>query len=505
MGLVTKIAWRNIQRHRGKSLVIGIILFMGALIMTLGNGVISGMERGLRENIMNRFTGQVVIISKNQEEDNVIFTPMAKDIEVIGDYGKIKKILEGCDYVARFMPAAKGLTLILNENGDVAYSLVLGVKFEDYQKMFLNNVQLVEGRFLKNDDRGLLVSSGNRTRIYDEQGFWMVPRGAGVNEKNLTPGARKHRKDLDVRDSVVLMGGSMENTSRDLKMDVKGIIKYEYLDEFWKNFSIMDIESFRETYQYVTASDAQVEIPVEKKKILETENLDNLFGDTVVEKTPTSDKKYDITGLIGRKVVQKKLDVDTGSYNLVFIKLKNAGRIDRALVDLNAKLKAAGAEGRAVSWKSAVGQIADTAMLMRGVATGFVMLIFFVAIIIIMNTLSMAALERVSEIGMMRAVGSQKSFIAKMFFVETAMIAFVFGGAGIVAGTAVVYLLDLLKITTDNHVLVLLFGGTVFRPILGFSDILVGIIELGVVTVIATLYPLKVARGITPLDAIMRD
>jgi ABC-type lipoprotein release transport system permease subunit len=505
MGLIAKIAWRNIQRHRGKSLVIGIILFMGALIMTLGNGVISGMERGLRENIMNRFTGQVVIISKNQVEDNVIFTPMGKDIDVIPDYGTIKKVLEGCGYIARFMPAAKGLTLVLNENGDVGYSLVLGVKFEDYQKMFMNNVKLVEGSFLKNDERGLLVSTGNRLRLFNEQGFWLVPKGRGVNVKNLPPEARKARDTLDVRDSVVVMGGSMENTSRDLKLDVTGIVEYEYLDDYWKNFSIMDIESFREAYQYVTAADAQVEIPKEKKKLLETDNLDSLFGDTVVEKPAGTDQKYDITGLIGKKVVQKKLDVDAGSYNLVFIKLKEAGRIEPAIEDLNRRLTAAGAQGRAVSWKAAVGQIADTAMLMRGVATGFVMLIFFVAIIIIMNTLSMAALERVSEIGMMRAVGAHKSFIAKMFFAETAMISFVFGGAGIIAGVISVFVLDLLKITTINRVLVLLFGGTVFRPVLGFGDILTGIIELGIVTAIAVLYPLRVARGITPLDAIMRD
>jgi ABC-type lipoprotein release transport system permease subunit len=505
MELIAKIAWRNIQRHRGKSLVIGIILFMGALIMTLGNGVISGMERGLRENIMNRFTGQVVIISKEQIDDNVILAPMGKDVEVIPDYSSVKKVLEGCGYISRFMPAAKGLTLVLNENGDVGYSLVLGVKFEDYQKMFLNNVKLVEGSFLKNDDRGTLISTGNRKRLFDEQGFWLVPKGYGLNRKNLPPEARKGRNALDVRDSVVVMGGSMENTSRDLKVDVKGVVEYEYLDEFWKNFNFMDIESFREAYQYVTAEDAQVVIPAEKKKILETENLDNLFGDTVVQKPATTGRKYDITGLIGRKVVQKKLDVDAGSYNLVFVKLKNAGRIDEALADINKRLTAAGAQARAISWMAAVSQIADTAMIMRGVAIGFVMLIFFVAIIIIMNTLSMAALERVSEIGMMRAVGAHKSFIVKMFFAETAMISFVFGGAGIIAGVIGVFILDRLQITTINHVLVLLFGGKVFSPVLGIGDILTGVIELGLVTVIAALYPLRVARGITPLDAIMRD
>ena len=47
MGLILKIAWRNIWRHKGKSLVIGVILFIGAMLMSIGNGMISGMEKGM--------------------------------------------------------------------------------------------------------------------------------------------------------------------------------------------------------------------------------------------------------------------------------------------------------------------------------------------------------------------------------------------------------------------------------------------------------------------------
>jgi len=46
MNLIIKIAWRNILRHKGKSVIIGVILFLGALIMTVGNGVISGWTLG---------------------------------------------------------------------------------------------------------------------------------------------------------------------------------------------------------------------------------------------------------------------------------------------------------------------------------------------------------------------------------------------------------------------------------------------------------------------------
>ncbi len=505
MNLIMKIAWRNIQRHRGKSMVVGIILFLGATVMTIGNGVVSAMEKGLRENIMNRFTGQIVIMSDKQEQDNVIFTPMGRDVEIITDFDKVKKVLSSQDYIEKYLPVGKGLTLILNDNGDVGYALVLGVKFEDYQKMFKNNVRLVEGKLLRNDDRGILVSSGSRKRTYDEQDFWLQPEGVPLNDKNLTPEALANRKRLDVRNSIVMMGTSSENTTMDIKMDVTGIVKFAYLDEFWKNFNIMDIESFREVFNYVTAADMVTQVPKEKQKLLERENFDSLFGDSVVEKVDTGPKQYDVSKLIGKRVVRKKANVDSGSYNLIFVKLKDADAIDRSADRLNGAFKAAGAGVRAVPWKKAIGQLGDIAMIMRGATIGFVMLIFFVAIIIIMNTLSMAALERVSEIGMMRAVGAQKSFISRMFFAETTIISFVSGGAGIIAGAIIVAVLNTLNITSENHILQLLFGGDVFNPALDGMDIIIGVIELALVTVLATLYPLKVARRITPLDAIMRD
>jgi ABC-type antimicrobial peptide transport system permease subunit len=92
-----------------------------------------------------------------------------------------------------------------------------------------------------------------------------------------------------------------------------------------------------------------------------------------------------------------------------------------------------------------------------------------------------------------------------MFIAETAMLSFVFGGLGIVAGIIVVNVLPLFHIQSDNDMLQLLFGGDTFRPFLAVGDVVLGIIQLALVTAIAVVYPMKVARSITPLDAISRD
>jgi ABC-type lipoprotein release transport system permease subunit len=507
MKIAFVIAARNLLRHKGKSFVIGAILFVGALIMTLGNAVISGMNQGLSENIVERFTGHIVLISDTQENPNILFTPMGKDIALIKNFDKTRAVLSGQSYIQNYLPAARGFSFVLTEDGDIDFALLLGVDFPEYNRMFRGNVQLVEGKLLDKNERGMLVSQGRRTRFFNDQNIWVKPVGFPLDEKNFSDEAKKYRDKMIVKDSLVLMGASGESTAFDVRTEIKGIHRYEFLDDFWKFFNIMDIETFRECFQWVTNSDAAVNLNKETKSLITNEgNLDDLFKEETVVKTKSAKAELTKTlkSLKEKSTAMKPL-TDAGAYNVVFFKLKEKEDLQKRTDDLNAALKAAGAASRAVTWQKAIGQLGEMAGIIRGALMGFVFFIFFVAIIIIMNTLSMAALERTAELGMMRAVGAQKRFVTVMFFIETACLAVVFGGLGIVLGAVAVPVLKAFHISAENNILQLLFGGKTFAPYLGVADILIGVVELTLVTVIASLYPIRVARRITPLDAISRD
>jgi ABC-type antimicrobial peptide transport system permease subunit len=51
----------------------------------------------------------------------------------------------------------------------------------------------------------------------------------------------------------------------------------------------------------------------------------------------------------------------------------------------------------------------------------------------------------------------------------------------------------------------LLYGGDTFRPLLSIIDVALAVIQLVVVTLLAVIYPVRVASNITPLDAISRE
>ena len=506
--LTWKIAWRNLLRHKGKSLVIGIILFLGALLMTVGNAMIEGAKQGLQENMIERFTGHLVLASAKEKKDMVFFTD--KSLKVLPDYPKVKQILAQQEYIHYFLPMTRGIAMILNEDGNSGDTFVLGVSFEDYQEAFLNNVLQVEGILLQNRERGLLIPDKTREQIYQYQNFWIVPEGKDLDPETLTEDARQkwEKGELEIKHELVFMGFGSDSLETDIRLPVKGIVKFQSLNNVWEGITFMDIESFRECFGYITAADGSVELSEEEEAVLAIEAADDIFAeDTMIQETAATEQSYDLE-MLQEHTQRSELEVnpDNGSYNIVAIKLKPEIDMLVAQQRLQVALDEAGAEMKVLTWKQAVGEVAQFAAMTQGALSVFVLFIFFVAIIIIMNTLSMAAIERTSEIGMMRAIGARKSFISKMFIAETVGLSLVFGGFGILVGIVVAWVLGLFHISVDtNEMVTLLFGGDTLQPIIHIEGIISGAIQLAIVTLLAMLYPVNVARKITPLEAISRD
>lgn len=504
-----KIAWRNVFRHKGKSLVIGVILFIGALLMTIGNGVIAGMDRGISRNIVNAFMGDIVIISDKQKTDNVFFDFMGTSVEPIGTYKDIEKVLAAQDYIKDFLPVGKNLAMLLSEDQSTpGFVYLLGIDIDAHRRMFPDSFKILEGRVLEPGEKGLMVPTFAREELYSYSSQWMIPEGGTLIKENMKKEIVANAHNVALSSSIVLMGmASGINSTTDVRFGIKGIVKYEALNTILGHFCIADIESYRECMGYFSAEQNAIEIPKEEKKLLNMEgsDIDSLFGsDTLmVENVRTS-------GSSAKKPSKPEsakppADHEDGIYNLVFIKLKDGISYKDAVEKMNKVLKEKELGVRVVTWNSASGPIGSMAIIIKSALFVFVTLLFIVAIIIIINTLTMAALERTPEIGMMRAVGARKSFISGMFFGETGILAFVFGGAGIAAGVIAVKVTPFFKITTKNDMLQLLYGGDVFSPVLTAPDILVTVFQLTLVTVIAALYPVAVAKNITPLDAIQRD
>jgi len=501
--LTLKIAWRSLLRHKAKSLVIGVILFLGAFIMTLGDATAIGMRRGIEENLVKSFTGNVVLVSDEETKDNVLFTPMAKPLKILKDYEQVRSVLQQQSYVKDFLPMTRGGLSILGGQ-EMSFMMTFGCNFDDFQRVFGNPIKPVEGHLLHNGEHGIMLNVQGRQDQYKSQGYWLVPQGTQLDKANLSDEAKKE-SDLEVKSSLALEGFGEVN-STNLDVPVTGVMRFKGMNTLFEQVTLMDIETYRQLFGYFTAEDVVAKLPARESALL-TAGEDSLFeGGDIYSTGKASANVTQLEKDIRAPVkVEPKLNYDEAAYNYVSVLLKPGVSTDSAVGKLKKVMKDNNLPVKVLSWKKASGQVASTADVLQTIIYAFVILLFFVAIIIIMNTLSMNALERTEEFGMMRAVGAQKNFVTKMFLAETFSLSFVFGGAGILVGVIGTWIVRALNISSAaNRIFELIFGGEIFRPTLGLSGLVVGIIGLAAVTVLAVLYPVRVARRITPLDAINR-
>lgn len=503
MNLSTKIAWRNVWRHKSKSIIIGVILFLGAFLMTLGNAIVAGMERGLEKNLKGSFTGDIIIIPDKEEKDAIFADITGSTRELIVNYADVKKLLKENEKIDKTLSSAFGMNLILSDTSDLVPAGFMGVDLKEFLEFYGDQYSILEGRMLKPGETGVLVGNISRKNIINSGDYWVIPKESKVVEENLTDFAKEYGANLSVKDELIVQGASRDGGTLDIRVPVIGVYKLKSLDKLLGDNIIIDIESYRTANGLVSAGEV-VELSAEQKNTLDGGFS---FDETFIEEndsTATNESLEDIFAT-SEATPEVKVQTDSGAYNAIMVKVKKGVNEKAFITELNNEFKEKGLEVRAVSWSAALGFVGQIAVFIRVALNIFVLFIFFVAIIVIMNTLSMTAMERVSEIGMMRAVGAQKGFLRSMFVKETAYLSFFFGGIGVASGLIVVVILQILKIETQNEFLQLAFGGDYLNPIIRIVDLLIGFVELGFVTVLALIYPVKLVGKITPLDAISRD
>jgi ABC-type lipoprotein release transport system permease subunit len=515
MRLVYKIAVRNLLRHKRRSVAVGLVIFIGAFFMTLGNGAIVGMEKGMESNIIKGMIGDITFMSAEIKDDNMINS--FRDLTKIERYKEVKKLISSHEDVHNHLFILPSAAVMLDismgqgSSNDLETVNLWGVDFEEYREMYGDNIDIIEGEALKKGEKGILVNTVLRNRIYNLYNIWLLPESGSVVKENLPSEALAAYDNLKTRNDLVLMGITGTTTATDVRVPVKGIFKFKYVNELvgeWYNF--IDTETARECLGYITAADMITDLPEEDKRLLNTSDDDeNLFSDNLLSESDFSENpayNYDDYSKSDEKE-KVSVDYDKGAFTLGQINIKQGVSPEIASERINLALKDANLDKfvRAVPWRRSWALISGFSEAIGSGLMIFINCIFFAAILMIANTLSMAAMERTGEIGTMRVIGAQKRFTLGMFMAETSFLSFFFGSLGILSGIVAIIVLNAIEINITSTYLQFMVGGNVFHPILEINDIITGVVQLAVITILGSIYPVLVTRRIKPIDAMKRN
>ncbi|MDD5067175.1 MAG: FtsX-like permease family protein [bacterium] len=130
-----------------------------------------------------------------------------------------------------------------------------------------------------------------------------------------------------------------------------------------------------------------------------------------------------------------------------------------------------------------------------------VLILFFIILIGVVNTMRMSIRERTREIGTIRAIGMQKKDVRNIFIMETFFLSFFASLAGVVAGFLVMGFLYLFRFSTASAMSILLVDRHLyFVPTVGM--ILFDIIIILLISVVTAYFPSRRAANLTAAQAL---
>jgi ABC-type lipoprotein release transport system permease subunit len=187
------------------------------------------------------------------------------------------------------------------------------------------------------------------------------------------------------------------------------------------------------------------------------------------------------------------------------IMVKDENRIPETMRAIEAIGKARGLPLKAVTWQQASGLVGQFATLVRAVLYATVLIIFVVALVVINNALVMATLERVRELGTLRAVGAHKRFVLAMLGLESVVIGISAGAVGTLIGVGFLLWLGRVGIPAVTLQLSFFFSGPRLFPSVTAQQVLLSLFTVLIVSIISSIYPAWLALRVSPREAMSAE
>lgn len=329
--------------------------------------------------------------------------------------------------------------------------------------------------------------------------------------------------DATPGDVITLRSFTKGGYLKSLNVRVFGVFRFTGLEtsDMAGAQNLVDMMTFRELYGQMTA-DKRAELAGIKEQV-GIEDIDRasaedaLFGEAaVVEVHDTSADGFDefhgldLAGQVDRLREEasapfEQSQIDHGLALNAAVLLKDPEQLDTSMAAIRDAIDAAHLRVQATDWQSASGMVGQFITVVRVVLYIAIFIIFLVALVIINNSMIIATMERVAEIGTMRAIGAGRRFVLALFLLETGVLALLSGGLGGAAGVALITWLGRTGISASGvDIMVFLFSGPRLYPTVGVDQLLLGVAAIVVASLASTLYPALIATRIQPVVAMQQ-
>jgi ABC-type lipoprotein release transport system permease subunit len=119
LGVISQIAFRNLFASRLKTLIVGGIIFFGALLVVVGTSLVDSIDRAMSRSIIGSVTGHVQVYSaRSRDELEVMggFSLEGGDLEPLDDFAKVRRTLMAVPNVKAVVPMGISGAIVTSGN-----------------------------------------------------------------------------------------------------------------------------------------------------------------------------------------------------------------------------------------------------------------------------------------------------------------------------------------------------------------------------------------------------
>lgn len=490
--MIVKLAIRNLMEHRTKSLIVGGLIAVAVSMLVLGNSVMDSINAGMRQSFTEQYSGDLFIYAPIESGSNLsIFGSFGQSaLDPLMEFEQFASELSQQDNVALISPMTVGMGTIESSQGDQTVSAFWGIDPVVWQQSFAQHLNWIDGGLWQADSQGIALPL------------------SVVEELSKT-----HAQSIQVGDSLLFT--VMGNDGIKIReLTVSGIFEFKTLTApQLEIMSLMDMSTSQSLLSLTQGAAAPVELTSEEAALLGAVDADNLFGTASLfggAPTVTNDNRAaeSITiDAIDNELaasLQRSSEFNAprlNQFHFAVLLLENPNALNDTQQAIQQWAVDNDLDWQIGDWQDAAGFVGDMSNSIRVVLNVFVIIIAFVATLIIMNTLVISISERLNEIGTMRAIGAQKSFVRRMILTETLLLSLVSVFIGTLLSGVVLFLVNRNGIAASNDFLRILFGGDVLFPLLSISSVGFSLLLMTSAALLASLYPLRIALNVSPLKA----
>ncbi|MFP4378366.1 MAG: ABC transporter permease [Spirochaetales bacterium] len=531
MSVLFRIALRNLWQHKGKTLIIGILIGLGVVILVVGNSMMDTARRGIQRAFIDNYTANVMISGTAEAPISLFGVQSVGGIDptpVLPDFPRIVEQIDRTEYVTAWTSQVTGFALLRPEDDRIegleyaVISVLFGAEPESYQEMF-ENTQLIEGRYLEPGEEGIMVTTDRLEELQEEAIEALEEIGEEVDEYPISVG-----------DNIRVVGLTADGLPRIRVVPLVGVYEITGISEGvgFEFVSYIDPQTLRAILRLNLGASAAIALDASQTELLDQSADDNVFDADSLFSDDASDVEEeeaerdavdfdDLDSILGTSAAEAEEDaqqaadiattepeseeLESSTWHYILARVEPPVRTDEVVAELNDFFEENGIDAQAGNWEIAAGPFATSADVIRTVFNVAIIVIGVVAIIIMTNTLVISVMERTSEIGTMRALGASRSFVWRMFLYEVLSITAVFGTLGVLVSLATIGILNAIGIEATNTFLTVLFAGRVLRPVISIASIVGALIIVTIVGFLAHLYPVVVALRVQPIKAIRTE